>query len=79
MEKANGINGTTIKLGQKLKIPENAGAGTVAASTPAAPTPAKAVAAAAVKQGANPTGTYQVMAGDTLAKIAKKFGTRRNL
>jgi len=76
MAKANGINGTTIKLGQKLKIPENAGAGTVAASTPAAPTPAKAVAAAAVKQGANPTGTYQVMAGDTLAKIAKKFGTK---
>jgi len=76
MAKANGINGTTIKLGQKLKIPENAGAGTVAASTPAPPTPAKAVAAAAVKQGSNPTGTYQVMAGDTLAKIAKKFGTK---
>ncbi|NBR72262.1 MAG: LysM peptidoglycan-binding domain-containing protein [Verrucomicrobia bacterium] len=76
MAKANGINGTTIKLGQKLKIPENAGAGTAASATPATPTPAKAVAAAAAKQGANPTGTYQVMAGDTLAKIAKKFGTK---
>jgi LysM repeat protein len=39
--------------------------------------PAKAVVAAAVaKQVASPAGTYQVAAGDTLAKIAKKFGTK---
>ena len=45
LAKANGINGTMIKLGQKLKIPESAGAGVAVA--PAATTPAKAVVAAA--------------------------------
>ena len=73
LAKANGVQGTMIKLGQKLKIPESAGAGTVAV---AASTPAKAVAAAAAKQNSSPAGTYTVAAGDTLAKIAKKFGTK---
>ena len=73
LAKANGVQGTMIKLGQKLKIPESAGAGTVAV---AASTPAKAVAAAAAKQDSSPAGTYTVAAGDTLAKIAKKFGTK---
>ena len=74
LAKANGINGTMIKLGQKLKIPESAGAGVAVA--PAATTPAKAVVAAAAKQESSPAGTYTVAAGDTLAKIAKKFGTK---
>ena len=74
LAKANGINGTMIKLGQKLKIPESAGAGVAIA--PAATTPAKAVVAAAAKQESSPAGTYTVAAGDTLAKIAKKFGTK---
>ncbi len=73
LAKANGVQGTMIKLGQKLKIPESAGAGTVAV---AASRPAKAVAAAAAKQDSSPAGTYTVAAGDTLAKIAKKFGTK---
>ena len=73
LAKANGVQGTIIKLGQKLKIPESAGAGTVAV---AASRPAKAVAAAAAKQDSSPAGTYTVAAGDTLAKIAKKFGTK---
>lgn len=75
--KANGLKDTKLKAGQKLTIPEVAGAGAepkaVVANTP----PAKAVVAAAVaKQAASPAGTYQVAAGDTLAKIAKKFGTK---
>ena len=74
LAKANGINGTMIKLGQKLKIPESAGAGV--AMAPVATTPAKAVVAAAAKQESSPAGTYTVAAGDTLAKIAKKFGTK---
>lgn len=74
LAKANAINGTMIKLGQKLKIPESAGAGV--AMAPAATTPAKAVVAAAAKQESSPAGTYTVAAGDTLAKIAKKFGTK---
>ena len=74
LAKANGINGAMIKLGQKLKIPESAGAGV--AMAPAATTPAKAVVAAAAKQESSPAGTYTVAAGDTLAKIAKKFGTK---
>ena len=74
LAKANGINGTMIKLGQKLRIPESAGAGV--AMAPAATTPAKAVVAAAAKQESSPAGTYTVAAGDTLAKIAKKFGTK---
>jgi len=74
LAKANGINGTMIRLGQKLKIPESAGAGVAVA--PAATTPAKAVVAAAAKQESSPAGTYTVAAGDTLAKIAKKFGTK---
>jgi LysM repeat protein len=74
LAKANGINGTMIKLGQKLKIPESAGAGV--AMAPTATTPAKAVVAAAAKQESSPAGTYTVAAGDTLAKIAKKFGTK---
>jgi LysM repeat protein len=74
LAKANGINGAMIKLGQKLRIPESAGAGV--AMAPAATTPAKAVVAAAAKQESSPAGTYTVAAGDTLAKIAKKFGTK---
>lgn len=79
LAKANGIDGTKIKLGQKIKIPEMAGAGAMASAKPVAPvasTPVKAVVAAAAKQEANPAGTYKVMPGDTLAKIAKKFGTK---
>jgi len=76
LAKANGINGTMIKLGQKLKIPENAGTGAAVAMAPAATTPAKAVVAAAAKQESSPAGSYTVAAGDTLAKIAKKFRTK---
>ena len=65
-----------VKLGQKLMIPESAGAGTVKTVEPKATTPAKAVVAAAAKQGSSPAGTYTVSTGDTLAKIAKKFGTK---
>ncbi|NDA09719.1 MAG: LysM peptidoglycan-binding domain-containing protein [Verrucomicrobia bacterium] len=74
LAKANGVQGTMIKIGQKLKIPEVAGAGTEA--KPAVSAPAQAVAAAAAKQESSPAGTYTVAAGDTLAKIAKKFGTK---
>jgi LysM repeat protein len=83
---ANALKGTTVKIGQKLIIPEAAGAGTtkkavVTASTPVkavvtASTPVKAVVAAAAKQESSPTGSYKVAPGDTLAKIAKKFGTK---
>ncbi len=74
LAKANGIDGTKIKIGQKLKIPEVAGAGNEVKSPVSAP--AKAVAVAAARQESSPAGTYTVAAGDTLAKIAKKFGTR---
>ncbi len=73
LAKANGIDGTMIRIGQKLKIPEVAGAGTEAKPVSA---PAQAVAAAAAQQASSPAGTYTVAAGDTLAKIAKKFGTK---
>jgi LysM repeat protein len=73
MAKANGIDGTMIRIGQKLKIPEVAGAGTEAKPMAA---PAQAVVAAAAQQASSPAGTYTVAAGDTLAKIAKKFGTK---
>jgi LysM repeat protein len=73
LAKANGIDGTMIRIGQKLKIPEVAGAGTEAKPMAA---PAQAVVAAAAQQASNPAGTYTVAAGDTLAKIAKKFGTK---
>ena len=74
LAKANGIDGTMIRIGQKLKIPEVAGAGTEA--KPVASAPAQAVVAAAAQQASSPAGTYTVAAGDTLAKIAKKFGTK---
>jgi|APCry1669188879_1035177.scaffolds.fasta_scaffold12953_2 LysM repeat protein len=75
--KANGLKDTKLKMGQKLTIPEVAGAGTEPKAVMANTPPAKAVVAAAVaKQVASPAGTYQVAAGDTLAKIAKKFGTK---
>ncbi|MCX6935037.1 MAG: LysM peptidoglycan-binding domain-containing protein [Verrucomicrobia bacterium] len=73
---ANGIKRTMVKIGQKLTIPEAAGTGTGTKSVVKASTPAKAVVAAAAKQESSPAGTYQVAAGDTLAKIAKKFGTK---
>ena len=73
LAKANGIDGTMIRIGQKLKIPEVAGAGTEAKPMAA---PAQAVAAAAAQQASSPAGTYTVAPGDTLAKIAKKFGTK---
>jgi len=76
LAQANGIKGGMVKLGQKLMIPESAGAGTVKTVEPKATTPAKAVVAAAAKQESSPAGTYTVGAGDTLAKIAKKFGTK---
>ena len=73
LAKANGIDGTMIRIGQKLKIPEAAGAGMEAKPMAA---PAQAVVAAAAQQASQPAGTYTVAAGDTLAKIAKKFGTK---
>ena len=73
---ANAMKGTTVKVGQKLMIPEAAGAGATKKAVVAASTPAKAVVAAAAKQESSPAGSYQVVAGDTLAKIAKKFGTK---
>ena len=73
LAKANGIDGTMIRIGQKLKIPEVAGAGTEAKPMAA---PAQAVVAAAAQQASSPAGTYVVAPGDTLAKIAKKFGTK---
>ena len=73
---ANAMKGTTVKIGQKLIIPEAAGAGATKKVVVAASTPAKAVVAAAAKQESSPAGSYQVVAGDTLAKIAKKFGTK---
>lgn len=77
LAKANGVDGTMIRIGQKLKIPEVAGAGTEAMPmTAPAAAPAQAVVAAAAQQASSPAGTYTVAAGDTLAKIAKKFGTK---
>jgi LysM repeat protein len=75
LAKANGIDGTMIRIGQKLRIPEVAGAGTDTKPM-AVSAPAQAVAAAAAQQASSPAGTYTVAAGDTLAKIAKKFGTK---
>ena len=76
LAKANAVDPAKLKIGQKLKIPEAAGTGTETKATAKASTPAKAVMAAAAKQESNPAGTYTVAAGDTLAKIAKKFGTK---
>lgn len=75
LAKANGIDGTMIRIGQKLKIPEVAGAGTDTKPM-AVSAPAQAVVAAAAQQASSPAGTYVVAPGDTLAKIAKKFGTK---
>jgi len=76
LAKANAVDPAKLKIGQKLKIPEVAGTGAEGKAPAKASTPAKAVMAAAAKQDANPAGTYTVAAGDTLAKIAKKFGTK---
>jgi LysM repeat protein len=76
LAKANAVDPAKLKIGQKLKIPEVAGTGTEGKTQAKASTPAKTVMAAAAKQQANPAGTYTVSAGDTLAKIAKKFGTK---
>ena len=76
LAKANAVDPAKLKIGQKLKIPEVAGTGTEAKTPSLASAPAKAVMAAAAKQEASPAGTYTVAAGDTLAKIAKKFGTK---
>jgi len=73
---ANALKGTTVKVGQKLIIPEVAGAGTAKKAVVTASTPVKAVVAAAAKQESSPAGSYKVAPGDTLAKIAKKFGTK---
>ena len=73
---ANALKGTTVKIGQKLIIPEAAGAGTTKKAVVTASTPVKAVVAAAAKQESSPAGSYKVAPGDTLAKIAKKFGTK---
>ena len=76
LAKANAVDPAKLKIGQKLKIPEVAGTGSEGKTPTKASAPAKAVMAAAVKQDSNPAGTYTVAAGDTLAKIAKKFGTK---
>ena len=76
LAKANAVDPAKLKIGQKLKIPEAAGTGTETKAAAKASTPAKAVMEAAAKQEYNPAGTYTVAAGDTLAKIAKKFGTK---
>jgi len=75
LAKANAVDPAKLKVGQKLKIPEAAGTGTDTKAAKAS-TPAKAVMAAAAKQESSPAGSYTVAAGDTLAKIAKKFGTK---
>jgi LysM repeat protein len=76
LTQANALKGTTVKIGQKLIIPEVAGAGTTKKAVVTASTPVKAVVAAAAKQESSPAGSYKVVPGDTLAKIAKKFGTK---
>ena len=61
LQSANKLSSTTIRVGQKLRVPK---AGAVAA--PAAET--KAVAASG--------NTHKIVAGDTLGGIAKKYGVK---
>jgi LysM repeat protein len=70
IQQANGLTGSTIFVGQVLKIP---GAGGTA---PTATKPAATQAPAATATTAPSTGgTYTVRAGDTLFRIALRFGT----
>jgi len=68
IQSANGLSGTTIFVGQQLIIPGGGAAPaapTITGNTPVS-TPAPASAS---------SGTYTVQSGDTLYRIAVKFGT----
>jgi len=70
IQQANGLTSTTIRVGQVLKIP-GAGGAAPTATKPAATQAPGATATTAPST----TGTYTVRAGDTLFRIAIRFGT----
>lgn len=73
-----GLNPQNLKVGQTIRIPEQASAAASPAKSaespkpPAGPPPARP--AAADDAGDVPKGAYRVQPGDTLSKIALKFG-----
>lgn len=71
IKQANSLSNDFLKIGQKLNLPE--GAKTVA-SAPAA-VKSTAPAASVATAPAAGYGTYEVAKGDTLAKIARTYGT----
>lgn len=74
IQEANpGLNPQNLKVGQTVRIPEPASPAKQAES-PKPPGPAPVRPAAADNAGDVPKGAYRVQAGDTLSKIATKFG-----
>lgn len=65
LQKLNGISGSTIYVGQKLKVTGSAAAPSKAVAKPATKAPAAAPVASS---------TYKVASGDTLSSISKKKG-----
>jgi LysM repeat protein len=84
LRSANGMKGDMLQVGQKLQIPGNAGStdsapatATVASLAPSEATPI-AVAAAPAQVAAVTEVTHKVRRGDTLWRIAKRYGTNVN-
>ncbi|MDN4492180.1 LysM peptidoglycan-binding domain-containing protein [Ureibacillus aquaedulcis] len=69
IKKWNGLNSNAIFVGQKLKI----GEGKIAVSTPQVSTNQNPQADNSKAESTTDMGTYQVMKGDSLSKIATKF------
>lgn len=74
IKQANGMKNDTVVLGKTLVIPGASGAAAAPAARPAAHSPAPAVAS----HGHESSGggkTHTVVKGDSLGKIASKYGT----